>query len=110
MIISLRSGAGLDGLQFSGCRTVVYGELDWSPAQHEQASGRVHRDGQKEPVVAYYLVSDEGCDPFMVDILGIKREQSEGIKNPDRQFGKKPEDKSKSMADVARQYLERKNR
>lgn len=110
LIISLRSGAGLDGLQFSGCRTVVYGELDWSPAQHEQATGRVHRDGQKEPVVAYYLVSDEGCDPFMVDILGIKREQSEGIKNPDRQFGKKPESTALSMADVARHYLERKNR
>ena len=30
IIISLRSGAGLDGLQHA-CRIVVFGELDWSP-------------------------------------------------------------------------------
>lgn len=45
LIMSLRSGAGVDGLQ-GMCRTVVFGELDWSPGVHEQCVGRVHRDGQ----------------------------------------------------------------
>jgi len=107
LIMSLRSGAGLDGLQYSGCRTVVYGEMDWSPGIHEQCTGRVYRDGQEEPVVAYYLVCEDGCDPFMVNVLGIKKQQSDGIKDPEKQFGKK-ESIQKNMADVARHYLERK--
>lgn len=77
-IISLRSGAGLDGLQ-SISRTVVFGELDWSPQVHDQCSGRVYRDGQEEPVTAYYLIADIGSDPIVAEMCGVKRAQSEGI-------------------------------
>lgn len=82
LIISLRSGSGLDGLQ-AMCRTVVIGELDWSPQVIRQCIGRAHRDGQTEPVVAYVLVADEGSDPVISDVLGVKDAQSEGILNPD---------------------------
>jgi hypothetical protein len=82
LIMSLRSGAGLDGLQHH-CRTIVHGELDWSPAVHHQCDGRVHRDGQPEPVVSYYLYADHGTDPTMLDVLGVKRQQAEGITDPD---------------------------
>lgn len=81
MLISLRAGAGIDGLQHH-CSTVVYGELDWSPGVHEQCTGRVHRDGQQSPVQAYFLVSNEGSDPIVSDVLGVKREQIEGVRNP----------------------------
>lgn len=81
LIMSLRSGAGLDGLQGS-CRTVVFGELDWSPAVHTQAIGRVHRDGQGDPVVAYFLVSESGSDPIVREALGLKQAQSDGIVDP----------------------------
>jgi len=81
LIISLRAGAGLDGLQHC-CRTIVFGELDWSPGVHEQCIGRVHRDGQQEPVLAYFLVADSGSDPVVADINGIKRQQSEAIRDP----------------------------
>lgn len=87
LIISLRSGAGLDGLQYSGCRTLVFGELDWSPAAHEQCEGRIDRDGQPEPVVAYYLIADSGSDPVVADVLGVKRQQLEGLRDPDGQRG-----------------------
>lgn len=81
LIMSLRSGAGLDGLQ-GHCRTVVFGELDWSPGALEQCIGRVHRDGQTGKVVVYYLISESGADPAMCDVLQLKREQVEGIRNP----------------------------
>lgn len=81
LIMSLRSGAGLDGLQHV-CRTVVIGELDWSPQVHHQGVGRVHRDGQGEPVAAYYLVAEEGSDPVIADTLGIKEAQARGIRDP----------------------------
>ena len=81
LIMSLRSGAGLDGLQFRSS-TVVFGELDWSPGIHHQCVGRVDREGQKSPVTALFLVSDDGSDPPMMDVLGLKASQSSQILDP----------------------------
>jgi SNF2 family DNA or RNA helicase len=81
LIISLRSGAGLDGLQ-GVCRTVVFAELDWSPGVHEQCTGRIYRDGQKEAVVAYFLVAEHGADPVIADVLQLKQSQSDGVRDP----------------------------
>ncbi|MBI2395661.1 MAG: DEAD/DEAH box helicase [Deltaproteobacteria bacterium] len=81
LIMSLRAGAGLDGLQ-GICRTVVFGELDWSPGVHEQCVGRVHRDGQREPVAAYFLVAEHGSDPVIADVLQLKRQQVDGVRDP----------------------------
>lgn len=106
LIISLRSGAGLDGLQFSGCRTVVFGELDWSPAVHEQCTGRVHRDGMKESVVAYYLIAEVGSDPIVADVLGVKREQLEGIRDPEGPSGiERLDTGGANVKRIAAQYL-----
>lgn len=81
LILSLRSGEGLNDLQLaSSC--IVFGELDWSPAVHEQAIGRLQRDGQSNKVVAYYLVADEGSDPVIIETLGVKRAQVAGIVDP----------------------------
>lgn len=81
LIMSLRSGVGLDGLQHR-CSRVVIGELDWAFGALEQCLGRVHRDGQEQPVFAYYLVARDGADPTMVDTLGLKRSQIEGVLDP----------------------------
>lgn len=81
LIISLRAGAGLDGLQFKS-RTIVFGELDWSPGVHEQCIGRVYRDGQPDPVIAYFLLADSGSDPIVADVLGLKKSQIDGIRDP----------------------------
>jgi SNF2 family DNA or RNA helicase len=102
-IISLRSGAGLDGLQFH-CSTILIGELDWSPEVIKQLIGRVARPGQEEQVTAIYLNTDEGSDPPMVEILGIKSSQSSGIVDPGRQFEAKHSDKSRIRA-LAERFL-----
>lgn len=77
-IISLRSGAGLDGLQ-RACNTVVIGELDWTGQAHDQLIARVHRDGQTKHVQAYFLTIADGSDPFIIDLLGLKRSQHDGL-------------------------------
>jgi superfamily II DNA or RNA helicase len=82
LIMSLRSGAGLDGLQ-AATNVGVFGELDWSPAAHKQCVGRYHRDGQTQPTLTYYLTSDAGSDPIMIETLGVKRAQAEPMLNPD---------------------------
>jgi len=78
IIISLRSGAGIDGLQ-KRSRIVVIGELDWSPQVIDQCIGRVDRDQQKDPVTAYILVTETGSDPVISQMLGLKKEQSDGV-------------------------------
>jgi SNF2 family DNA or RNA helicase len=83
-IMSLRSGAGLDGLQ-ARAKTCVFGELDWSPSMHAQCIGRINREGQAcwpDPVTAIYLVADDGSDPPMMDVLGLKASQAAGIVDP----------------------------
>jgi SNF2 family DNA or RNA helicase len=81
MIISLRSGAGLDGLQHR-CSVLVIGELDWSPGIHQQLIWRLDREGQGAPVTAFFLVSDDGSDPPIMDVLGIKASEATQIVDP----------------------------
>ncbi|WP_196223203.1 DEAD/DEAH box helicase [Roseibium sp. RKSG952] len=83
MIISLRSGAGLDGLQYRS-QDIVFGELDWSPMIHKQLAGRLDRYGQEDVVNSHFLIADGGSDPLIVEALGIKSSQSHGIMNPDK--------------------------
>ncbi len=82
LIMSVRAGAGIDGLQHSRCGVVVNGELDWSPEVHKQGIGRLHRDGQIKPIIAYYLLTNHGSDPVILDVLGVKKQQSLGISDP----------------------------
>lgn len=81
MMISLRSGVGLDGLQFH-CQDVVFGELDWSPQVHYQIIGRLRRPGQRHQVSAHYLHTNGGSDPVLLETLGIKTDQGRGITQP----------------------------
>lgn len=78
LIISLRSGAGIDGLQHA-CRNVVFGELDWSPHVMDQVVMRVDRDGQRDHPQAFYLTVNDGSDPFIMNINSNKRSQHDGI-------------------------------
>jgi SNF2 family DNA or RNA helicase len=82
LLMSLRSGAGLDGLQ-EACHIGIFGELDWSPQMHDQCLGRFDRPGQTEKVVGYFLISENGTDPLMGEVLNVKRMQSEPFLNPD---------------------------
>lgn len=83
LILSLRSGAGLDGLQ-ERFDLVVFGELDWSPGIHHQVIGRLDRDrdGGQRQVTAVFLVTEEGSDPPMMDVLGLKASEQAQIVDP----------------------------
>jgi SNF2 family DNA or RNA helicase len=78
MVISNRSGSGLNGLQ-DVCSCVVIGELDWAPPIISQIIGRVARDGQSGPVQVFIPVAPVGSDPAMADVLGVKQAQAVGI-------------------------------
>lgn len=105
-MISNRSGAGLDGLQYV-CKDIVIGELDWSPKVHDQLITRILRDGQQEPVNAYYPLVEEGSDPVLVDILAIKKEQAHMIVDPMMEMPQQHTDDSRIKI-LAENYLTRK--
>ncbi|MGN6693876.1 MAG: SNF2-related protein [Aquihabitans sp.] len=106
LIMSLRSGAGVDGLQ-KVASVGVFAELDWSPQVHEQAIGRLRRDGMDidSPAVAYFLVTDDGSDPALMDVLGIKRRQGEQLMSKDGQLFNHSTDDPARAKRLARQVL-----
>lgn len=106
MIISLRAGAGLDGLQHV-CKVGVFGEIDWSPGVHIQCIGRYHRDEQEDPSVAYYLLSEDGSDPVIADLLGLKRGQIEGVVDPEADLVEQLAIEPGSIKRLAQVYLEK---
>lgn len=81
LIMSLRSGVGLDDLQHM-CSVVVFGELDWSPGIHQQIIGRVDRDGQCSAVMIFFLVVEDGSDGPIMEILGLKASEAHQIVDP----------------------------
>lgn len=105
MMISLRSGAGLDGLQGRCCH-VVFGELDWSPKVHEQVIGRLDRPGQSRQVTAIYLHANGGSDPLLIGTLGLKASQAQGIVDPMKGLVQVHSDDSRIRA-LAERFLTR---
>lgn len=81
LILSLRSGIGVDGFQ-ERCAYMVFGELDFSPQIHSQVITRIDRPGQKRDVTILYLICQFGSDPVIQEMLGLKKSQSDGILNP----------------------------
>lgn len=81
LIMSNRSGAGVDGLQQIMSQAVI-GELDWAPPVHTQFVGRLRRDGQRRAVTAHYPWVNGGSDPVIMGTLGLKSSQSRGIIDP----------------------------
>lgn len=104
LIISLRAGAGLDGLQ-SASRTVVIGELDWSPQVIHQLIGRLHRDGQESQVTAFTMMADAGADPIMANVLTGKWEQSTGLTDPELLTKEPTAVPTNRVAELARDWL-----
>lgn len=106
LIMSIRAGAGLDGLQ-EKCRTAVFGELDWSPGAHKQFVGRIWRPGQDDVVRAYYLHAMCGTDPLVMDVLGVKNAQQHAINDLDAPMLENAKDGARHLKDLAQQYLQR---
>ena len=78
-LFSLRAaGMGIDGLQ-KVIDTVVFTDMDWTPANHEQAEDRTHRIGQINQVQAYYMMCQDTIDEYMRDILREKQQVADLI-------------------------------
>jgi superfamily II DNA or RNA helicase len=100
LVMSNRAGVGIDGLQ-DVCSCGIIAELDYSPKQHDQNITRLDRPGQTKPVMIHILMTNDGSDPVLADMLGIKQEQSDRVLDPDAdpfELAEIPEDKMRLLA------------
>lgn len=71
-------GVGLDGLQHVCCN-VIHMEPPWNPAKVDQRNARVHRIGQKKPVVVTTLFCEKSIEENIMISLENKREIRETV-------------------------------
>jgi SNF2 family DNA or RNA helicase len=65
------AGHGLN-LQASGCEDVCFFSITWDQELHEQAIGRVWRQGIEQPVTAHYIVGNKTIDERILNVLDGK--------------------------------------
>lgn len=70
-LLSTRAG-GL-GINLTSADTVILFDSDWNPQSDLQAMDRVHRIGQKAPVIVYRLVSANTIESKILDAANTKR-------------------------------------
>jgi len=79
----ITTNAGATGLNLQGANTVINVDLPWNPAVLEQRISRVHRMGQKRPVQAFLLVTEETLEEKLLGTLSAKHELALAALDPD---------------------------
>jgi SNF2 family DNA or RNA helicase len=79
----ITTNAGSVGLNLQAANTVINVDLPWNPAVLEQRISRVHRMGQKRPVQAFLLVTEETLEEKLLGTLSAKHELAMAALDPD---------------------------
>jgi len=80
LAVLFSTDAGGVGLNLQrAASSVVNLELPWNPAVLEQRIGRVYRLGQKQPVQVFNLVSEQGIEARIADIVSDKQALFTGL-------------------------------
>jgi superfamily II DNA or RNA helicase len=67
------------GITLTRASNVVFLELEWTPAMHDQAEDRCHRIGQRDAVTAWYLLAAQTIDETMARLIQSKRALVEAV-------------------------------
>lgn len=71
------------GITLHAASSTVTLELRWNPAKHDQAEDRVHRIGQKNACVAYYLLASGTVEERIARIIEKKRQVVNAVADGD---------------------------
>lgn len=78
-LFSIGAGSmGIDGLQYS-MDMVLFLNMWWTPAIHQQAEDRLLRIGQSNKVQVYYMLCENTIDEYMKELLDTKLEVIEKV-------------------------------
>ncbi|MDZ4164044.1 MAG: DEAD/DEAH box helicase [Smithellaceae bacterium] len=78
----ITTNAGAVGLNLQAANTVINVDLPWNPAILEQRIGRAHRMGQKRPVQAFLLVTEDTLEENLLGTLAAKHELVMAVLDP----------------------------
>lgn len=65
--------AGVEGHTLTAASNVLFVEMDWNPAKHDQGEDRAHRIGQTDSVTSYWLVAQNTHDEDTYELIQSKR-------------------------------------
>ncbi|PWY57414.1 helicase [Legionella qingyii] len=80
-LISLKAGG--TGLNLTRADTVIHYDPWWNPAVEDQATDRIHRIGQENPVFVYKLITSGTVEEAILGMQEKKRLLVEGILSAD---------------------------
>jgi SNF2 family DNA or RNA helicase len=81
LLLSLKAGGV--GLNLTAADTVIHLDPWWNPAVERQATDRVHRIGQDQPVFVYKLVVEGSIEERMLALQARKAALAEGVLDHD---------------------------
>ena len=67
------TSAGGEGINLYRASTLLFVEREWNPAAEEQAEGRLHRIGQANSVLVFYLAAQGTMDAHLARLVDEKR-------------------------------------
>lgn len=80
LVVLFSSDAGTTGLNLQHTVSVCINlELPWNPAVLEQRIGRIHRLGQTSPIDVFNLVSEDGIESRIAQIVAGKKAVFDGL-------------------------------
>lgn len=68
------STAGAEAIDLYSASDIIFVEREWTPSKEEQAESRLHRNGQKNPVNAWYIVAKGTVDEKLDATVRAKRQ------------------------------------
>lgn len=62
------------GLTLTAANTVLFADMEWTPALNQQAEDRAHRIGQPKQVNIHYYIAEKTVDEDIAELLGVKQQ------------------------------------
>lgn len=102
-VIVLNLQAGGVGITLTAGSDVVFVQMGWTPAEHDQAEDRCHRIGQTNHVQAWYLLASNTIDEDIYYLVNAKRAIVDAVTEGDEV------EQQSLIKDLMKRLLDKKN-